>query len=132
MRCMRCGKNLSDIDESFLGGTYCRECICKNGCITNTKDFIETKFYVFIRINNTDKFICMYSNEYYDMIYQHIFQLEFHYDESSNKVILTENIPLANVIYCIRNGLKPIEAYNINTELIGADPLDLRAMIRII
>ena len=131
MRCMRCGKNLSDIDESFLGGTYCRECICKNGCITNTKDFIETKFYVFIRINNTDKFICMFTNEYYDMIYQHVFNLEFYYDTEANKV-MAGDISLSNIIYSIRNGLKPIEAYNINTELVGADPLDLRAMIRII
>ena len=49
-KCIRCRK---DIDEIFLGA-YCRECICKNGCITNTKDFIETKFYVFIGFAEED------------------------------------------------------------------------------
>lgn len=72
----------------------------------------------------------MYSNEYYDMVYQHVFQLEFHYDTEANKV-MAGNISLSNIIYSIRNGLKPIEAYNINTELVG-NPLDFRGMIKIV
>ena len=43
-----------------------------------------------------------------------------------------EDIPLSNVIYCIRNKISCNEAYNINTELVGADTLDFRSMIKII